>query len=84
MDISNVALAEDDRAKAQKQLNEQVLTRPFQTPSDATQNSDLKESDEQTKPNRSRTRDSYYRYWYNGYYYPYPYSYYGFPRFWFK
>ncbi len=76
--------AETDRHKMQEKLNEQILTKPFQSPSEATQNNTHQEIKEEGRPARSQTRDNYYRYWYNGYYYPYPFSYYGFPKFWYK
>lgn len=74
--------AQDTKADIQKRLNEQVLSQPMNMPDDDTLNKSLDAATERGKPSKSKTKDGYYRYWYNGYYYPHPYWYYGYPRYW--
>ena len=79
--LSFPAQAENFPDNAQKKLNEQILNQPFNVPDETNQRETLEKATEEAKPGRSKTKDRYYRYWFNGYYYPYPNSYYGFPTF---
>ena len=75
------AQAENFQENIQEKLNDRILQQPFDVPDEAAHREMLDEATEEAKPARSKTKDRYYRYWFNGYYYPYPNSYYGFPTF---
>jgi hypothetical protein len=72
----------DDHYELQRKLNEQVLSEPLHIPDDSVLEQTLDHATEGAKPFKSKKKDSYYRYYYNGYYYPHPYWYYGYPGYW--
>lgn len=81
--FSGDVFADKYKAEMQNSLNAQVMGKPFDVPDDATLSKSLNEATERGKPTKSKSKDNYYRYWYNGFYYPHPYTYYGYPRYWY-
>lgn len=79
--INTMAFAESD-ADIQNRLNDQVLAQPFHTQDDATLSKSLEEAKERGVPTKSKVRDVYHPYLYNGFYYPHPYSYYRHYGYW--
>ncbi len=74
----DTAFADRYQDEMQKRLNEQVLSKPFNVQDDATLSKSLDEATERGKPSKSKAKDGYYRYYYNGYYYPHRYLYNGY------
>lgn len=74
--FSSMAFARDDNDAIQNQLNQQVLNQPFNVADDATLSKSLEEAKERGTPTKSKVKDVYHPYLYNGYWYPHPYSYY--------
>ncbi|MEQ1558228.1 MAG: hypothetical protein ABL933_04730 [Methyloglobulus sp.] len=81
--FGNLAFADRSQQDIQNQLNQQVLSQSFNVQDDATLTKSVDEATERGKPTKSKAKDNYYRYWYNGFYYPHPYSYYGYSRYWY-
>ncbi len=80
--LSTIVSAGNSNEEIQNRLNEQVLAQPFNVQDDAALSKSLEEAKERGTPTKSKVKDTYHPYLYNGYYYPHPYSYYRHYGYW--